>query len=189
MRYFIGFLVTIGLIVLIIVLLLGGGGRSGNQSPANKPFNLVDYANGSTAAQIIIDGPVVADQDHTMLKINVSQQDAELTIYSGYQQNVVSSQTFPNNSTSYAIFLQSLQKAGFTLHDTKVGYDERGYCPQGERYILSFTDNGTDVRRSWTTTCGTSVPSSFKGNLSTVLFLFKNQIPNYQQLTRTTQLY
>jgi hypothetical protein len=189
MRYFIGFLVTIGLIVLIIVLLLGGGGRSGTKNPAQKPFNLVDYANGNTAAQIIIDGPVVADQNHQQLKINVSQSSAALTLYNGYQQNVVSSQTFANNPTSYAIFLQSLQRAGFTLHDSKVGYDERGYCPTGERYILTFTNNGTDMRRSWITSCGTTIPNSFKGNLGTVLFLFKGQIPNYTQLTRGTQLF
>jgi hypothetical protein len=189
MRYFIGFLVTIGLIVLIIVLLLGGGGSKGSQTAAPKPLSLVDYANGDTAAQIIIDGPVVADQNHKMLKINVSQERSELTIYNGYEQNVVSTQTFPNNPTSYAIFLQSLQHANFTLHDTKGPYDERGYCPQGERYILTFINNGVDMRRSWISTCGNNVPSTFKGNLSTVLFLMKGQIPNYTQLTQNVQLY
>jgi len=187
MRYFIGFLVTFGLIVLIIVLLIGGGGKK-PINPTAKPLSLVDYANASSAAQIIIDGPVVADQNHKTLKINVNKDETTLTIYNGYEQNVVNTYNFSNNTTGYAIFLQSIQRAGFTLHDTKIGYDERGFCPNGERYIFEFINDGTDLRRSWSTTCGTAIGSA-KGQISVILTLFKAQVPDFTKLTGSTQLY
>lgn len=187
MRYFIGFLVTIGLIILIIFLLLSSGG---SKSPAIKPLNLLDYAGTPSTAQLIVDGPVVADQDHREAKITVSQNQITFTLYNGYPQTTVArSQTYSNNATAYAVFLQSLQHAGFTLHDISVPYDERGYCPTGERYILSFANAGTDLRRSWTTTCSNGAPSSFKGDLSTVLFLFRNQVPDYSLLLDGSNLY
>jgi hypothetical protein len=183
MRYIVGFLVTIGLIILIIVLLLRGGGGS----VTTKQVKLGDYLYSGGTAQLIIDGPIVADPNHREVQINVSQNSVDFTLYQGYQQTVVRSQTYPNNQSAYAVFLQALQHAGYTLTtNDKSLYDERGYCPGGDRFIYAFTNNGTNVVRSWSTSCGGT--STFRGVPGTVLTLFKRQVPNYGDLIKDTNL-
>lgn len=183
MRYIIGFLVTIGLIILILVLLLRGGGSG----PAAKPVNLGNYLHSGAIARLIMDGPIVADANHREVQIDVSQNNVVFTLYQGYQHTVVRSQTYANNQPAYAVFLQALQHAGFTKsnHDASL-YDERGYCPGGNRYIYSLNNNGNDVMRSWSTSCGGL--GTYKGLQSTVLSLFREQVPDYSTLTEDTSL-
>jgi len=180
MRYFIGFLVTIGLIVLIIVLLVSGGG---SKAPTVKPLNLADYTQTNSTAQLIIDGPINADQSHHEAKITVDANNVTAIFYNGYQDTVLRSQTYANNQTAYAVFLHDLQHSGFTAYDSKITRDERGYCPQGRRYILSFTSDGKELRRSWATSCGNSVPRSYPGTVQPILSLFRAQVPDYAKLT------
>lgn len=179
MRFLIGFLITIGLIVLIIVLLLRGGGSS---TPAAKALNLGDYATSGTTAQLIIDSPIVSEPKHKEVKIAVTQNDVTFTEYQGYQDNVLRTQTYPNNQTAYAVFLHALQNQGFTLgKNAKALHDERGVCPAGNRYIYSFTSNDSELLRTWSTSCGSQ--GSFQGVPSTVRYLFQQQVPDYTTLT------
>ena len=186
MRYLIGFLVTIGLIVLIVVLLLSGRGGKSSTTP---PLNLADYNTGSSAVQLIIDGPIVSDQEHHEAKIVVSQNTVVFTGYTGYQGTVLHSQDFSNNPSSYAVFLHALQHAGFTLYNTGVPSDERGYCASGERYIFSLSNAGSDVRRTWTTSCGSAIKGSFAGPLDTIRNLFEGQVPNYDTLSNDLDVF
>lgn len=174
MRFLIAILVTIGLIVLIIVLLLRGTGTN----PAKQALDLGSYAfNGASEAQLIIDGPIVAESKHQGLKIGVAENEVTLTIYDGYEQNVIKTQTYVSNSDAYAAFLHALQHASFTDgNSNKDVSDERGYCPGGFRYILSFNDGAKNLIRYWSTSCGNG---TFRGQLSTILFLFKAQVPDY----------
>jgi hypothetical protein len=176
MRYIIGFLVTIGLIILILVLLLRGGG--GNSQPAVKALDVSIYStNQSSQAEYLIDGPIQADSTHRQLKIDVSEQDVTLTTYSGYQQTVLHSETLPNNQAAYSTFLRALQLQAFTKGDTnKALADERGVCPTGNRYIMSFSSDNKQQLRFWTTTCG---GGSFLGNFSGISYLFTGQVPDY----------
>jgi len=181
MRYIFGFLVTIGLIILILVLLL----RGGTSSPTAKPVNLGDYLYSNATAQLIIDGPVVAEPNHREVQIDVTQNNVVFTLYQGYQQNVIRTQTYSNNQSAYAVFLQALQHAGFTktIKDNSL-YDERGYCSGGNRYIDTFTSDGKDVIRSWSTSCGGT--STFRGFQGSVIDLFERQVPDYPKLTADT---
>ena len=182
MRYFIGFLITIGLIVLIFVLLLSGG-HSGVTTP---PLQLVTYANSNADAQLVIDGPISGEQTHREIQIDVNQTAATFTLYQGYQKTIISTQTFANNTGGFGVFLQGLQRANFTKgNDDKSLSDERGYCPTGERYIMTLSNNGHNVVRYWATTCG---QGTFKGTLQNVLFLFRQQIPDYGTLTNDLSL-
>lgn len=184
MRYIVGFLITIGLIILILVLLLRGGGSS---ATAPKALNLGDYAYGSATAQLIIDGPIVADPNHREIEINVSQDAVSMNVYQGYQQTTINSKTYLNNESAYAVFLHALQNAGFTKGNTSAALsDERGYCPGGDRYIYSFNNDGTDLMRFWSTSCGGQ--GTFKGTPSTILYLFQNQVPDYSTLTQNVVL-
>jgi hypothetical protein len=180
MRFFIGFLVTVGLIVLIIILLIRGGGGSATNVP--KVLNLGDYATSTTAAQLIIDSPIVAEPNHKEIKIVVTQNDVTFTEYQGYEATVIRTQSFPNNQVAYAVFLHALQNNGFNLgvNDPAL-HDERGYCADGSRYIYSFADNNADKFRTWSTSCGGQ--GTFKGVPSEVRALFRLQVPGYDTLT------
>lgn len=182
-RFFIAFLVTIGLIVLIFVLLLRGTGTN----PSQQQLDLASYAtNAASRAELIIDGPEISEQEHQGIKIDVTQTDVTLTIYQGYEQSTVSTQSFANNQPGYATFLLALEHANFTKgNSNKDVSDERGYCPTGTRYIMSFNDGSDQLLRFWKTSCG---DGTFRGDLNTVLYMFRRHVPNYFQLTNKVRL-
>ncbi len=177
MRYFIGFLITIGLIVFILILLLSGN----SPAPTTKLLNVENYAyNSNSTADLIIDGPIVADQNHRELRIDVTENAVTFSLYQGYQQTLLKTQSYPNNESSYAVFLHALQLNGFTLGiNDKTLSDERGHCASGYRDIYSFSDGSTNLFRYWSTSCGTG---TFKG-LSSIPSLFQTQVPDYGTLT------
>lgn len=177
MRVIVGILITVGLIVLILFLLLSGG----NSGPTIKPLRLIDYAHSNSAAQLIIDGPIVANQNHNEIKITVSPQSVDFTLYNTYEQQTINSQSYPNNERSYSVFLQALQHAGFTKGNTdKTLVDERGFCPSGIRDIYSFANASRPLMRFWSTSCG---DGTYKGRIETTVNLFKKQVPDYGNLT------
>jgi len=182
-RYFVGFLITIGLIVLILFLLLSGGKPS---APKVAPLNLETYAYTSSTAQLIIDGPIVSDQDHREVQIDVSATEVTINIYQGYEQNLLQTKTYPNNDRSYAVFLHALQLNGFQLGDNSKAFsDERGHCATGERNIYSFNDGSKDLFRYWSTTCSSG---TFKGMVGPNVYLFQKQVPDYAKLTAGTSI-
>ena len=182
MRFLIGIFVTIGLIVLILVLLL----RGGDSTPQTKISTLADYANSGSSAHYTVDGPVNAEEDHQIIKIDVDADQVVLTVYSGYQGTVVNRDTFPNNKDAYIIFLKSLQTQGFTQANTDASLkDERGQCPLGQRYIYAFNNGTRESVRSWTTSCG---DGTYKGKKSSVRQLFQRQVPDYNNQIRDLNL-
>src|SRR5689334_15771161 len=102
MRYILGILGTAGLIILILVLLLRGGGSG---APAPKALKLADYVSGDSAAHLVIDGPIVADQNHQAIQIDVDANQVTFRLVNGYEGEVVDQQTYANNQDSYTNFL------------------------------------------------------------------------------------
>lgn len=190
MRYFIGFLITIGLLILLVVLLLTGG-HGGNdnkqiQTTGEKPrtvSQLAAYADTDVVAQLIVDGEINSDQQHTALRVTVGREQVTYEQIQGYQGTVVNEQTFANNQSAYSNFLYAIGRAGFTLGDSNPRLaNEKGYCPLGHRYTLQLLDGNHQIQRYWATNCGNSIPSTFKGNLNLTLNLFELQVPNYNDL-------
>lgn len=174
MRVIIGILVTLGLIIFIIVLLARGG-----SGPAAKSVNLPDYTFSGGDAQLIIDGPIIYDTNHREVQIDVDQNNVTLTIYQGYQGSVLKRQQYPNTQPAYAVFLHALQHEGFTSGNDGAPSDERGYCPTGDRFIYTFLNNGNQVSRHWSTSCGGQ--GNFKGIGGTIRSLFEDQVPDFTQ--------
>lgn len=184
MKYFLGFLIAIGMIVLVFFLVLRG--FNGNSTPKNQS-HLTDYTNSNTVMQLTMDGPITADQDHQAVRITVGQSETTIEIMQGYQGSVTQTKTYPNNQPSYAAFLSALQVAGFQKGNTDPNKsDERGYCPTGNRYIYEAVNGTSDAERFWSTSCGSQ--GTFKGNASVVRQLFIKQVPDYDQLTATLNL-
>ncbi|HVV25503.1 MAG TPA: hypothetical protein VHC21_00515 [Candidatus Saccharimonadales bacterium] len=194
LRYFIGFLVTIGLIILLIVLLFTGGGNKNNNnqpSTSSRPKTvdeLAAYASTDAVVRLTIDGPIVADQNHQAVQVTVGQDDVTYSQVQGYQGTVANQQSFVNNQNAYSNLLYALGHAGFLKGDSsKALANEKGYCPTGNRYVFELIEDGQDVQRYWATSCG-GTPKTYKGNLNLTLTLFQAQVPNYNQLTQNLNL-
>lgn len=180
MRYFVGFLITIGLIILLLVMLLGG---SNNKSKVPKTIKtLADYAATSAEVRVTNDGPINAESQHQKIRITVNRDNVTYEQINGYDDGVVKMQNYPNTKDAYSTFLLALAHANFTKGDTaKALSDERGYCPLGNRYIFELIQDGKTLERFWSTSCGK--PKTYLGNSSLTLTLFKAQVPDYSALT------
>ena len=187
MRYFIGFLITIGLIIILIVLLLTGGGGGGAKKPKTT-MALADYASTNAVVRMTIDGPINADQNHQAVTITVGQDDTTYEQIQGFQGTVVNQQSFANNQNSYSNFLYALGHAGFTRGDnSKALANEKGYCPLGNRYVFELINEGKTIQRYWTTNCGGN-PKTYRGNARLTTTLFEAQVPGYDDLTQDLSL-
>jgi hypothetical protein len=185
MRYFLGFLIAIGLLALVIILVVKG--LSGNNSTAIQTKPLSSYANTDAVAGLVIDGPIVADQNYQQVQIYISQTYSQINIINGYQGAIVNTQTFENNPSAYSAFLSALQEFGFGEITANFKYKTpAGFCSFGDSYSYSLVNGGNNIINSWATSCGGE--GNFKGIVSNVNQLFISQIPTYQKITANTSL-
>lgn len=184
MRYFIAFIITLGLLFFLLFLLLHGGNNKPNKITTRlKP--LISYSDTDAQTILTIDGPINADQIHTAVRITVEQNQVRYEQIQGYQNTVVNQLSFASNQDAYVNFLAALQHVGFT-HGTVTPLlkDERGFCPLGSRYIFQLNQDGNQLIRYWATSCGGDAPKTYNGILSTTLSVFQAQVPGYPQLTQ-----
>ncbi len=175
MRYFVGFLLAIGLIIILILLLFRGGGKP--KVPVTSK-TLDSYATTSAEARFIIDGPVNADSLHEQIQISVNRDNVTFEHLRGYEGESVKLQNYPNNQSAYTTFLLALAHAGFTHGNTDPALsDERGYCPLGDRFIVELIQDDRTLERFWSTSCGG--PKTYLGNANLTRALFQAQVPDY----------
>jgi len=182
-KYFIGFLVTIGLIIVVIILLFGGGNDT-KQTGSTDTKKLTDISDTDSKVRMTIAGNVRATQEYFEIQITSDSSSNNIQILQGYDHNVVDSQSFENNAAGYSTFLRALSIAGYSKGDTsKTLADDRGYCPLGQRYIFETIENGKVLSRYWTTSCGKSAPKTYLGTSGLTTTLFEKQIPGYSTIT------
>lgn len=185
MRYFIGLIITLGLLVLLIVLILNGGSGKPGGKPSNKP--LYEYASTDAQAILTIDGPINADSLHQQIRITVDNSNVTYEHIQGYQGNAVDTRLFANNQDAYNAFLHALMRVGFTYGDNSSKLkDESGYCPAGRRYIFELRQGDNTLERYWNTSCNQT--KTYLGNTGLTLELFQAQVPGYTDLTRNINL-
>lgn len=184
MKYIIGLFVTVVLIILLIVLLVTGGSPK-TQVP-NSSKTLASYSNDPSAVvRLTVDGPITSPQDHHATRISVSRDSTTFEQLVGYNGQITTTQTYPNTQTSYLSFLRAIEIAGFTKGNTSASLkNDRGFCALGSRYIFEFEDNGKQLERFWSSSCGHV--KSFQGNAPLNLSLFRKQVPDYDKLTNQT---
>jgi hypothetical protein len=181
-RYYLWLLAVVGLILILVFLIIPG-------STKNKTSNkiLFDYASSNATASLTIDGPITANQTHQSIEISVNQYDVTYQQFRGYDGQVVNSQIYGNTENSYNVFLHALYHVGFTKGNTASDErDERGFCPQGDRYILQFSNSDGADERFWSTSCGGL--GTYEGSLNTSLILFQTQVPNYSDLIQNVAI-
>lgn len=181
MKYFLGFLASIGLIILVFILILKG---FGGKSPQVDQNPLSDYANTNALVRITVDGPIISQQQHQAYRITVGRSEARIETLQGYQYDAIETKTYENTQQGYNNFLRALDLAGFTKGDKKAANnDERGVCATGNRYIYEIINGTSEVQRYWGTSCGGA--GTFKGDKEQVNRLFNRQIPtpDFSRLT------
>lgn len=189
LKYFIGFFITVGLIIAIIVLIFGGnnGGGKKTQTTATSEQTLNSLADTDTKVRTTIQGPINADPIHEQVRITVDREGSFFEYIQGYENNVVKSQGYESNQVAFTNFLHALTNAGFDKgDDSKELSDERGSCPLGDRYIFEIIENGKITSRYWSTDCGKKT-GNYLGNTPLTLTLFRNQIPDYQTLIQDAE--
>jgi hypothetical protein len=180
MRYFVGFIIALGLIVLLIILIFSGGGKP-KVPTTSKPLD--SYAFTDATAEMTVDAPVNAPELHQQVKVIVSNTSIVYEEIKGYNGQVVNLQTFGSSVNAFAAFLHALDVAGFTKGDTDPDHaDARGYCPLGDRYIFELKQDGKTIEHFWATTC--RKPQTYQGDALVTAQLFRAQVPNYEDLTK-----
>jgi hypothetical protein len=179
MKYFLGFLASIALVVLVFILVLRG--FSSGSSGKSLAVDLSTYASTDTEMTLLVDGPENADQGHQGYRITIGRSQSSIDILQGYQRTVTATKTYPNNQEAYETFLRALNGAGFAKGDTaSKNTDERGICPMANRYIYEVVSGSDPVQRFWSASC---TRGTFQGNASQVQNLFRGQIPDFSQVT------
>jgi hypothetical protein len=185
MRYFIGFIITIGLIVILIVMLFSGGSDKAKVPTTSKPLS--SYVETGSEARLTIDGPLNAESEHRQIQISVDSNRVMFTEIGGYNGNVISQKSYSNNTNAYRNFLAAVGRAGFTKGSTDSQLsNELGYCPTGNRYIYELKQGDKSVERFWSTSC--SKPKTYLGNQALTNHLFEAQVPDYDGLSSTVSL-
>jgi hypothetical protein len=179
MRYFVGFLIAIGLFILLIVLLVHGGNKK-TQVPSTKKA-LTSYSTTDAVAKLTIDGPINSQATHQQIQITVGQNEVVYEQIHGYEHSVLKRLSYHNNESSYYNFLSALQHVGFTQGDkSKYAGNETSVCPLGQRYSFDLDQNGKKLQHYWATTCNSVY--TYLGQVSQTLTLFEDQVPDYNKL-------
>lgn len=169
---------------------MGSGGNSGTVKSA-RHTKITEYSDDPAATiSWTVQGRLVGEDQRRAIRISVSSSQRRIEILEGYDERVARSQDYPNTSAAFAAFARSLDNANFGKERTVKQPDERGICPQGNKYIYRLTKAGTEIMRTWSDTCLSSNGPFGGGNPSASLIqqLFKSQISDYSKFTSGVKL-
>lgn len=179
MKYFIGYLITIGLLILLIIFLMRGGN---DQTAPVTTKSLDSYASTDAEVSFLNEGPINAASEHQQILITVDQDYVTYKQIVGYDGHVVMTKRFANTQNAYSAFLSALGHAGFTRGDSNESLqNEKGLCPLGHRYIFELNEGTDQIQRTWATNCAGS--KSFLGNIGLTITLFEAQVPGFSTLS------
>ncbi len=189
-RIFFGIVGFVLLMIIIVIVLIGGGDEKKPLVTGPTLKTLPNYANTGATVSHTTQGIVNGEDIHYSIRITVGADERVLQIINGYNNQVVSSNVFPNTPAAYDVFLRSIGGQGFLTElktDKPVSDNENGYCPLGYRYIYELNQGQEELSRLWSSTCGTKV-GNFGGKASSVQRLFQLQITGYNNLTSKVNL-
>ena len=67
---------------------------------------------GTNTAKLIVDGPIVANEDHRSYEIAVSERVVTMKVFSHYGDELMNEVAYKNSSKAYDSFLEALDKLG-----------------------------------------------------------------------------
>ena len=182
MRYFLA-LIGVVFFVVIAVILIASSGKHNSQ----KPINITSYNYTGTTMVYTENGILNGEDIHRGIRISISNDSRVVDILSGYEPNVIKSETLPNTPASYGAFLQALEASGFAQSRSTSEPYKYGVCPTGYLFNYQILAPNGSVSNLWGDECSTS-DGTFAGNSQEVQTLFQNQISNYLQFIGNTNL-
>ncbi len=184
-KYVIGAISTILLLVLVFVFVVN---RGDDQSSTNTPkvLKLVDYAEKDSHVTFQTDGRLVGEEERRSVRITVSANERRLEVLSGYNNDVINSQSFPNTQAAYAAFLSGLSGQGFMQSKKTSVTNPLSVCVNGKHYYYTVTDGNDKKSDLWSVSCDKT--GTFGGRANATRELFQRQIPEYNQLTQGVKL-
>lgn len=186
-KYVIGAVSAILLLVLAFVLVVNkGNDNQATTKEAPKILKLTDYADRSSQVVLHTDGRLVGEEDRRSVRITVSANERRLEVLSGYNGQVVNSQSYPNTQAAYSVFLNGLSGAGFMKAKKTSITNPQSICTGGKHYYYNVSENGEKKSDLWSTSCDKS--GTFDGRASTVRELFQLQIPDYNKQVQDIKL-
>lgn len=182
-------LISLGVLLLIIfgIVVFNRGGSETATQPGKKAIKLSDFETNSNAAvEYTIEGAINSIENHRSIQMNIGPTGRTLTVYTGYQGQILKTQTLPNDNGSYGDFIAALARAGFVKErriDSNIS--SQSVCPTGSRTHYKIIDGSEDVMNLWSASC---TSGSYAGNVSLTTTLFRNQFPNYSEFTQGVSL-
>ena len=184
MRYIIAAFAIIVVALLTVALIFGGNGKP---APKNaKITQLVEYADKNSEVSPTTIGKLVGEESRRAIRITVTPSERRLEVLSGYDESVLSTQTYPNTEEAYTNFLSALGGQGFNRAKKTSVTDSRSVCPTGQRFVYDLTQDGNLVSNLWASSCDKI--GTFAGSGSTIRQLFQQQIPDYSNQVKTVKL-
>lgn len=185
------FLIALAVFIIVVgglgTLVVNVVNRDPDPAPADSQTSSQQkFSDRTTKVRFITDGAIVGLERHRSIRITVDQSNRTLEVLRGYNEEVIRSQEFANDSAAFTKFLIALDTMGYSKENPKVSKDERGVCPLGNRYIYEATYKSGDPLRTWSSSCNTA--GRFQGNTANVQQLFRNQIPEYSKLVADVNL-
>lgn len=187
--YILGTIAVFILAILFIIWIIGRISSRTSKKANTTTSQISDFADSDNSVSYKADGVINGNENHRAIKITVTNKSRMLEIISGYQGQVIYSQSYTNNVEAYKEFLSALQKSGYLIQRKNIANTTlEGACPLGNRYI--FETIGIDISSEmlWTTSCA-STQGTFGGKINVVQTLFQKQIPNYSKQVSTTSLH
>ncbi len=186
MKYFLGGLGIIGLIVIILVIVFSGGSSDDAPKEVVPGVKVSSYSSSNAIVRSTVDGRIVGNEAHRAIRISVAKDKRSVEVIQGYDGSVLKSAQFANTQASYDVFLRALEGAGFSKSKTATTSDEVGLCSQGNRYIYEIIEVAESKQRLWASSCDRQ--GTFAGQGQTVRTLFQDQIPDYSTFVSGVQL-
>lgn len=185
-------IITILVIALVIAAIVSIGRAIFNGGDSSEQTSQVDenrenLLNSSTGRSVsmTVRGPIVAEENFTSYRIEVSNAERSMKVYTGYLEEETNGKTLGNNTQAYEQFVHALDKANMTKgtneSSEEADQDLRGICARGFVYEYSVLSGGNTVRTLWTSTCSGS-KGTLDASRSQLTQLFMAQIPDSSSL-------
>jgi hypothetical protein len=174
-------LLVLAIIVAFFLLFRRLPSNQNNANPTPTPAPLGDNA-AAKEFTFTVDGPIVANENYRSSTIIISSTGRKFTAYATYENQVVETYEYDNNTAAFTDFLNALQTVGSSGAPNPTPSPSPGLaCPNGKRYFYTVTSGDDTVVSRQAATCGGGTASTVASPAS-ANNLIKAQIPNINTL-------
>lgn len=178
-------LIGLGVILLIVfgIVLFNRGGSENKVTPGKRTVKLSDFiTKDNSSVEYNTAGAINALENHRAIQIIVTPTTRTINVYTGYNGQILNTQTYSNTQNAYSDFITALGRAGFTRERRlDANISSQSVCPTGSRTHYKLFEGSDEVMNLWTASC---TSGSYAGNVSLTNSLFKSQIPDYSKITQ-----